>query len=322
MEYVWLAVGFLLLIKGADFFVDSSSTIARKLSVSPIIVGLTIVAFGTSAPEAVVSIIAAMEGNGDMVIGNIVGSNIINITLLLGVTVLIAPLMMDRSTVHKDIPFGLSASVIMLILMSDTLLFGGDWNAIGRIDGLIILVIFAGFISSIFMKAMRGRDATLDKEAAETGVEGNDTWPKLIVLSVAGIAGIVIGGNLVVNSATEIALALGMSQALVGLTIVAVGTALPELTTSVTAAVKGEPSIAVGNLIGSNIFNVLLVTGLSSVVAPLEVGGELFIDMWIMIGITLLVFVLARTGFKLGRFEGTVLIVTYAVYLVYILMRG
>lgn len=321
MVYVWLVIGFILLIKGADFFVDSASTIARKLHVSPMIVGLTIVSLGTSAPEAVVSIIAAVEGNGDLVVGNIVGSNIINITLILGITVLVAPIAMDRDTVNKDVVIGLAAAA-GLFLLADGLWAGDGPNIVSRIDGIIFLVVFVIFLGYVSMKTLRSRRATMDKEAALEGAEGDKPWWRLILVLIIGLAGIIFGGDLVVDSASEIAISLGMSQALVGLTIVAVGTGLPELFTSVAAALKGQASMAVGNLVGSNIFNILFVTGLASTAAPLFVAPVLMVDIAILIGISILVYILARTGYKMGKFEAVVLILTYVAYLIYIIMRG
>lgn len=320
LVYVWLIAGFILLIKGADFFVDSASTIARKLHVSPLIVGLTIVAFGTSAPEAVVSIIAAVDGNGDMVIGNVVGSNIVNITLLLGLTILVSPIIMDRDTVNKDTVIAVFTAVLLFVLA------GGFWtngeNIVSRIDGIIILLFFAVFLVYVFMKALRSRDATMDREAAAADVENDKPWWRLIVVLIVGLAAIIFGGDLVVKSATEIAVALGMSQALVGLTIVALGTSLPELVTSIAAARKGQASMAVGNLIGSNIFNVFLVSGLSATIVPLLVTPSLIIDITVLIVISVIVFILSRTGYKLRRTEGSLLVLIYVVYLAYIIFRG
>lgn len=324
MTYVWLVLGFLLLIKGADWFVDSASTIAKKLSISPIIIGLTIVAFGTSAPEAVVSIIAALEGNGDMVAGNIVGSNIVNITLILGLTVIVAPIVVDEKVPNREIIFALGASVLMLVLVSERW-FGGDGGSmISRADGLIILAAMAFYMFYIFKKAMRTRTTTLDNEAQAEGAadSSGSGWTRLIVVLVVGLVGIILGGELVVSSATEIAMALGMSQALVGLTIVAIGTSLPELVTSIMAAFKGETDMAIGNLIGSNIFNILFVTGIASVIMPLEVSGVIIFDMILMILVTIMLFVFAKTGYHLNRTEGIVMVTFYVVYLVFIIIRG
>lgn len=320
MTYILLIVGFILLIKGAGYFVDGASAIAGKLHISPLIVGLTIVSLGTSAPEAVVSIIAALEGNGDMVIGNIVGSNIINISLMLGVTVLISPLIIERETQTREIPYSLAAAVLLLIFMSDQLLFSAESSAIGRIDGIILLAGIVLFLYYIFVKARRTKEATQDEEAKKAG---NDTsWLKNIALFIIGLAGIVFGGDLVVDNASSIALSLGMSQALVGLTIVAIGTSLPELTTSISAARKGEAGMALGNLIGSNIFNIFFVLGISSVISPLSVSGSLFTDTWVLIFISVILVILALWKGKLSRTSGGIFILLYVIYFVYIIIRG
>lgn len=320
MSYLLLVIGFILLIKGAGYFVDSASEIARKLHVSPLIVGLTIVSLGTSAPEAVVSIIAALDGNGDMVIGNIVGSNIINITLMLGVTAIISPLLIERETQTREIPFSLIAALLLIILMSDQLIFSAESSVIGRLDGAILLVGIVLFLYYIFVKARRTKQATQDDEVKKAGTDSS--WFKNIALLILGLAGIIFGGDLVVDSASEIALSLGMSQALVGLTIVAIGTSLPELTTSISAARKGEAGMALGNLIGSNIFNILFVLGLSAVISPLNVSGTLFTDTWILIAASVILMALALWKGKLTRVEGGILVGLYIIYFVYIILRG
>lgn len=320
MTYILLIFGFLLLIKGADYFVNSASSIAKKLHVSPLIIGLTIVAFGTSAPEAVVSIVAAVEGNGDMVIGNIVGSNIVNITLMLGVTALISPLIIERETQTREIPFSLVAALLLIIFMSDQFIFSAESSAIGRLDGLILLAGIGLFLYYIFIKARRTKIATQDAEVKKVGTDSS--WFRNIAVLILGLVGIIFGGNLVVDSATEIALSLGMSQALVGLTIVAIGTSLPELTTSISAARKGEAGMALGNLIGSNIFNILFVLGLSSVISPLNVSETLFTDAWILIAVSIILMALALWKGKLTRIEGGILFGLYIIYFVYIILRG
>ncbi|SOC37801.1 calcium/sodium antiporter [Salinicoccus kekensis] len=326
MTYIWLVVGFVLLIKGADWFVDSASTIARKLSISPIVIGLTIVAFGTSAPEVVVNIIAALEGNGDMVVGNVVGSNIANITLILGLTALVSPIVVERSIANRDMIFALGSVFLLLILVGERWFGGSGESMLTRLDGLIFLLGMAFYMFYVFMKARRTRVATLDEElrlteAREPGTASRG-WASLIIVLIVGLAGIILGGELVVSSATEIAIALGMSQALVGLTIVAIGTSLPEMVTSIMAAVKGETDMAMGNLVGSGIFNILLVLGLSATVAPLAVSSVIIIDIFVMIAATILVFVMSKSSYHLNRVEGGFLFAIYIVYLVYIIMRG
>lgn len=319
MTYILLIAGFILLIKGAGYFVDSASEIAGKMNVSPLIIGLTIVAFGTSAPEAVVSIIAALDNNGDMVTGNIVGSNIVNITLLLGVTALISPMAIERETQTREIPFSLAAAFLVLILISDQLLFSKEAALISRVDGIILLAGIGLFLYYIFVKARRTKKSLEEKEE---NPDTDSSWTKNIIMLTIGLAGIIIGGDFVVDSASEIALSLGMSQALVGLTIVALGTALPELTTSITAARKGEASLAIGNLIGSNIFNIFFVLGISAVIKPLDVSGVLFTDTWILIGATVMLLMLALWRKTFSRIEGALLAGLYLVYFVYIIIRG
>lgn len=325
MTYVWLVVGFVLLIKGADWFVDSASAMAKKLRISPIIIGMTIVSLGTSAPEVVVSIIASLEGNGDMVAGNIVGSNIANVTMILGLTVVVSPIVVERGVANRDIVFSIGAALLLLLLVSERW-FGTDGGSIlTRIDGLIFLAVLVFYMYYIFKKAMRTRTSTLDEEAIETGTthgKASRGWGILSVILLVGLVGIVLGGDLVVSSATEIAIALGMSQALVGLTIVAIGTSLPELVTSLMAAFKGETEMALGNLVGSGVLNILFVLGIASVISPLEVSGSIIIDIFIMLFITVAVLVMAKTKYHLNRTEGIILVVFYIVYLAYIIMRG
>ena len=325
MTYVWLVIGFVLLIKGADWFVDSASAMAKKLRISPIIIGMTIVSLGTSAPEVVVSIIASLEGNGDMVAGNIVGSNIANVTMILGLTVVVSPIVVERGVANRDIVFSIGAALLLLLLVGERW-FGTDGGSIlTRIDGLIFLAVLVFYMYYIFKKAMRTRTSTLDEEAIETGTthgKASRGWGILSVILLVGLVGIVLGGDLVVSSATEIAIALGMSQALVGLTIVAIGTSLPELVTSLMAAFKGETEMALGNLVGSGVLNILFVLGIASVISPLEVSGSIIIDIFIMLFVTVAVLVMAKTKYHLNRTEGIILVVFYIVYLAYIIMRG
>src|SRR5690625_6732999 len=245
MAYLLLVVGFGLLIKGADLFVDGSSDIAKLLRISPIVIGLTIVSFGTSFPEATVSIIAALEGSADVSLGNVIGSNIFNITLIVGVAACIYPLKIQGESVKKEIPFALLASGVLLVLISDTVLNGYHINSLTRSDGIIFLLILCVFLYYVFEVAMKSRESTPKVE-----VPGHIKWWKSILYLFIGVIAIVVGGNLVVTNGTEIALSLGMSETLVGLTIIAIGTSLPELVTSIMAALKKENEIAFGNIIG------------------------------------------------------------------------
>lgn len=318
MTYLLLLVGFALLVKGADYFVEGASKIAQSLRVSPLLIGLTIVAFGTSAPEASVSFIAAFEGNSDVAIGNVVGSNIFNITFILGVTALVFPLMVQSETIRKEIPFALLGSVALILLISDIQLQSLDSNLITRTEGIILLLFFAVFLYYIFEVARKERLHT-EENLADTA---NVSKVKNSLLTIGGLAAIVFGGNLVVENSIQIALSLGMSETLVGLTIVAVGTSLPELVTSVTAALKKQVDIALGNIIGSNIFNIFFILGTSAAISPLTVDSKIFLDVWVMILVSILLMILARTKYKISRTEGSVLAVIYIVYVIYIILRN
>lgn len=317
MTYVLLLLGFALLIKGADFFVKGASRIASNLQVSPLLVGLTIVAFGTSSPEATVSITAALEDNAGVALGNVVGSNIFNITFIIGLTALIAPLKVESETIRKEIPFTLLAGAALLILMSDMALQTVNVNIITRSDGFILLLFFAVFLYYIFEVARRDRSSQVPEEQTIQKV-----WGKYIFLTIIGLAAIIFGGDLVVGSATDIALSFGMSSTLVGLTIVAIGTSLPELITSITAAIKKEGGIAIGNIVGSNIFNILFVLGAASAISPLAVDSKVFFDVILMIVLTVVLLIFSRTSFTIGRREGLTLAVFYILYMIYIILRN
>lgn len=317
MAYILLIVGFVLLIKGAGYFVDGSSNIARLLQVPPILIGLTIVAFGTSSPEATVSIIAALEGNADVAVGNVVGSNIFNITLVIGLAAFLYPLKVESETIRKEIPFTLLASVALLILMSDMALQGFSSNMITRSDGFIFLLFLSIFMYYVIEIGLKSR-----KNATNEPVSENISWGKNIGITIIGLAAIIFGGDLVVKNGTEIAYSLGMSETLVGLTIIAIGTSLPELVTSISAALKKESEIALGNIVGSNIFNILFVLGASATISPLAVNEKVFIDVVFMIVLTIVLLIFSRTGFKIGKREGLVLAGAYIIYLVYIILRN
>ncbi|WP_227936413.1 calcium/sodium antiporter [Alkalihalobacillus deserti] len=319
MVYILLLVGFALLIKGADYFIDGSSNIAALFRVPPLIVGLTIVAFGTGAPEATVSIIAALEGNADVTIGNIVGSNILNISLVVGVTAFIFPLSVERPTIKKEIPFAFLATVGLFVLMSDRVLNISNANMITRSDGIIFLLFFSIFLYYVIEAARNSREQTneISVNTEETG-----TWGKNTLITIAGLSAIVFGGYLVVESSTDIAYRFGMSETLVGLTIVAIGSSLPELITSVTAAMKQQSEIALGNIVGSCIFNVLFVLGISSIISPLPVNDKLFFDVIVLLVLTVFLFAFSRTKYKVAKSEGLILSIFYIMYLVYIIIRN
>jgi cation:H+ antiporter len=318
VTYILLIVGFALLIKGADLFVEGASKIARALQVSPLLIGLTIIAFGTSSPEATVSIVAALENNAGVAIGNVVGSNIFNITFVVGLTALLNPLKVENETIRKEIPFTLLASVVLLILISDISLQSLSQNYITRSDGFIFLVFFAIFLYYIFEVARHNRD----KVKQENPTPEAASWGKNILFTFGGLAAIIFGGDLVVNGATEIAVMFGMSQTLIGLTIIAIGTSLPELITSITAAIKKESEIALGNIVGSNIFNILFVLGAASVISPLAVDSKIFFDVLLMIILTGVLLVFSRTNYRIGKREGVTLAVTYILYMIYVIIRN
>src|SRR5690625_1536235 len=319
MTYILLLIGFGLLMKGADLFVDGTSNIARLLRVPAILVGLTIVALGTSAPEATVSITAALKGSADVSLGNVIGSNIFNITLVVGIAAFLDPLKVENETIKKEIPFTILASAALLILINDVALQGFDQNLLTRSDGLIFLLFLSIFIYYVFEVAMKSKS---NQETDKEEIPDNIKWGKSIVFTLIGVAAIIFGGNMVVKNGTEIAYSLGMSETLVGLTIIAIGTSLPEFVTSVTAAWKKESEIALGNIVGSNIFNILFVLGSASVISPLPVDSKVFIDITILIFLTVCLLVFSRTKFKVGKIEGLILASGYVLYLIYIILRN
>ncbi|MCR8745019.1 calcium/sodium antiporter [Romboutsia lituseburensis] len=316
MSYILLIVGFLLLIKGADTFVVGSSSIAKIFNVPTLIIGLTIVAFGTSAPEAAVSVTAALKGNNDMAIANVVGSNIFNILAVVGIAAFINPIKVQKSTIIKEFPFAILASVVLLILSYDTKFQGYNENLLTRADGLMLLALFGIFMYYLIEMALTSKEDMNVEQAKQ-----NISMGKSILMSVLGIIGILIGGQLVVNSASNIAIAWGMSENLVGLTIVAVGTSLPEFVTSIIAARKGESDIAIGNVVGSNLFNILFVLGLSSTISNVSVHPIVFIDMIIMIIVTILAYALSATKKSINKLEGSILAILYIVYIVFVIIR-
>lgn len=319
MTYLLLIVGFLLLIFGANYFVGSASNIAGFLRISPLLIGLTIVAFGTSSPEATVSILAAIEGSADVAVGNVIGSNIFNITFVVGLTAIVYPLKVENTTIRKEIPFTLMASLALFIFISDISLDSSAANAVSRSDGMMLLLLFAVFLYYLFEVARKSRNETRNETLT---VPSPSRWAKEIVVTVLSLTAIILGGNLVVNSSTDIALSLGMSETLVGLTIVAVGTSLPELVTSMAAAIKKESEIALGNIVGSNIFNILFVLGTSAAIAPLPINPKIFIDIAIMILLTILLLIFSRSNYRVGKFEGTALASAYVIYIIYIIIRN
>ena len=323
MIYVWLILGFILLIKGADYFVEGASDIAIKARIPNLIIGLTIVAFGTSAPEAAVSITSALKGQNDIAIGNVVGSNIFNLLVVVGIAAVITPLQVQKSIITKEFPFALLSAFILLILANDVIFQSTTLNTISRGDGLILLVLFGIYMYYLIGLALNHRNGT-----SEASITNNEEAKKeirigkSILIAIGGLVGIIIGGQLVVDAASQIALAWGMSEKLVGLTIVAVGTSLPELVTSIIAARKGKSDIALGNVIGSNIFNVFFILGISSVIFPIAVNGAVFMDMIVLLVVSIITYIFAITKIKISKIEGSLLVLTYLCYMVFIIIRN
>lgn len=320
MSFLILIIGFALLIKGADVFVEGASSIAKKFNVPSMIIGLTIVAMGTSAPEAAVSVTSSLAGQNDMSVANVVGSNFFNVLVVLGVSSIIAKLPVQEETIKKDTPF--------LILVSILLLVFGINLKLGRIEGLALLGLFTYFLVNTIKSAKKAtEDDSLETGetaiaiAIETQTSSEISLPKTILVSLVGIAGIVLGGDMVVNSATSIATSLGMSANLVGLTIVAVGTSLPEFVTSIVAIKKGETEIAIGNVIGSNLFNILLVLGLAAVINPISMSMLAFIDIIFMVLITLLLYMFMKKRNSLVKSQGIILVALYIAYMSYTIIR-
>ena len=318
-----LAVGFAFLVKGADFFVEGSSSIAKKLKVPPIIIGLTIVAMGTSLPETAVSVTASLVQNNELAVSNVVGSNIFNLRFVIGVCSILTPIMVQKATVVRDIPLSLGCALFLLVLGISGL---GDKTGmtLGHADGVIFLIVFAGYIFTMVRSAMKARAAGQKVEIE--GVEECDnmkelSYGKSILFLIVGAAAIAFGGDLTVDTASRIAIELGMSQTLVGLTIVSIGTSLPELVTSVVAARKNEVDMAVGNAVGSNIFNILMVLGISSAISPVALIRENIIDIVLLMVFSVMVWIFAGTRKKIERKEGIIMVVVYLVYCAYIIAR-
>ncbi|WP_053955086.1 calcium/sodium antiporter [Inediibacterium massiliense] len=317
MTYILLLLGFVFLIKGADYFVDAASNVAKILRISPIVIGLTIVAFGTSSPEAAVSIKAALNQNSGISLGNVVGSNMINMTFILGITAMIRPLTVAKETIRKEIPFTLLSSILLLVLMMDQRFQMNIKNQLTRGDGLVLLSFFIIFLYYILEVAAN----SLEKNEAEEDIQIG-SMKKNIFIGLGGLGAIILGGEFVVRSSTKIAIDLGLSETLVGLTIAAIGTSLPEMITSITAAIKKQSDIAVGNIIGSNIFNIVFILGASSTVSTMAIDSTIFTDVILMIVGTILLFIFSKTQYELSRKEGFVLFASYIAYVVYIIIRN
>lgn len=317
--YIWLVVGFVLLIKGADLFVEGSSSVAKIFKVPTVIIGLTIVAMGTSAPETSVSISAALQGANDIAVSNVVGSNFFNLLVVVGVCALLQPINITKSLIKRDYPYSIFATVLILAFLVIGLFVSGQ-PQLTRIDGIILLVAFVFYLVILirFTLISIATGHKVDVEEVKTR-----SLPVSIIFIVIGLAGVIYGGDFVVNSATAIATTFGMSNTLIGLTIVAIGTSLPELVTSIVAAKKGEADLALGNVIGSNIFNILLVLGISSIVHTIKVEFDSIIDtsLLLIVNVVVLAIVLKKKS-SIGKGVGVFMILMYAVYTGYIIGRN
>jgi cation:H+ antiporter len=318
LPYVLFGAGFVLLVKGADLFVDGASSIARHLNVSDLVIGLTVVAFGTSTPELVVNIIAGAEGNTDIAIGNVLGSNIANVFLILGISAIIHPLSVSKGTVWKEIPFSLLAAIVLAFLANDQLIDKGDGSALLRSDGLVLLSFFVIFL--YYSAHIAHKIDGLDVYAAPKSYG----LIKSLGLLIVGLAGLIIGGQWIVSGAVYLALKLGLSQSTVGLTVVAVGTSLPELATSAVAAYRKNADIAVGNIVGSNIFNIFFILGISSIIQPLpfSIANNIDIGMVILASLLLFVFMFTWKKRSLDRWEAAICIFIYVCYVAFLIYRS
>lgn len=308
-----LIAGLVLILFGANYLVDGSSSVARRFGLSEFVIGLTIVGIGTSTPEMVVSFMSAFQGKADMAIGNIVGSNIFNTMLILGVTAIICPLTITRNALRRDIPLNIIVTMLLIVLGMNATLFGiGDGNVLSRVDGAILLAIFAWYMWSSF-KNDSADDESEDIKSYSLGVS--------VLLIIGGLAALVIGGRLFVNAATEIARLFGVSDKFIAITVMAAGTSMPELATSVVAAIKGRGQLALGNVVGSNISNILLILGGSALIHPLSFGGMTTVDLAVCLGCTLFILLSAAT-FKrkqLDKMEGAILVLGMAAYMWYLI---
>ena len=311
LAIIGVIIGFVLLVKGADFFVEGSGSVAKKFNVPVFIIGMTIVAMGTSAPECAVSISASLQGSNGMAISNVIGSNIFNLLVVCGVCALFQPLVIKKATLKKEFPFSVLAAVILGIM-------GFLGMTVGHADGIILVVIFAFFLYGMVLAAKKSMQAGEDVEAEE--IKDLPVWKCLIFIG-GGLVAIVIGGQIVVNCSETIARGFGLSETLIGLTICSIGTSLPELVTSVVAAKKNQAGMALGNVIGSNIFNILLVGGLASAISPIGVNMNNIIDIVLLIIISLYIMILVWKKQLLTRAGGMSMLVIYAAYMVYICAR-
>ncbi len=312
-----LLLGLGLILAGANYLTDGASALAKKMNISPLVIGLTIVAFGTSAPELTVSVVSAIKGSAELAIGNVVGSNIANILMIVGITAIVAPIKIKQSTIAREIPLVILSSIVVLICANDIFLGTGSENVLNRADGLIMLCFFAIFLSYTFAIARNHGN-----EESETEIKSLPLW-RCALYIVGGLVALIWGGRLFVDGSSEIARALGVSESIIGLTLVAIGTSLPELATTVVAALKKNPEIAIGNVIGSNLFNVFFVLATTATITPLSMGGITNFDLFCQLGASVL-FLLVAKYYKsrmITRAEGFVMILCYLFYTGYLIYQ-
>lgn len=317
MEYLLLVLGFVLLVKGAEFAVSGGGGLAEHFRISPVMIGLTIIAFGTSAPELAVTITSAIGDKSGIAVGNVIGSNLINLLLVGGLAAAVKPMAVHKGLIRRDFLFSLLAAFFIVVLAARPFFSGDDFFVINRFSGFLLLTVFALFMILLLMEAKKERDTSYEEE----GIKERSLLMN-IIYTVGGLVAIVWGSDLVVDSATKIAAAFGLSETFIGLTIVSFGTSLPELVTSVVAARKGSNEIAMGNIIGSNIFNLLLVLGTAAAIAPVTVPSYLFIDSLLLCVVTLMAMGVCWRNRCLACRDGYVFLAIYAFYFVYILFRG
>ena len=305
MEYLLLIIGFVLLIKGADFFVEGSSSLARFLKIPSVIIGLTIVAMGTSAPEASVSINAALAGNNDIAVSNIIGSNIFNGLVVVGICAFISGFKTNKDILKRDMPVNILITAILCVMIAD--------GRLSRLEGILLLAGMIFYIVNMILSALKTRSSYPDEKSMPLY--------KSLIFIAGGLVSVIFGGNLVVNNASQIAVSFGVSQNFIGLTIVAIGTSLPELVTSIVATRKGDSGLALGNAIGSNIFNILFILGMSAMISPLHILSESIIDCVILLVSGILLFVFAYTKKSMNRTEGAICVLSYIGYTAYLFIR-
>ena len=319
-----MLAGLVLLLAGANYLVDSSVAIAKRAKISDFVIGLTIVGFGTSSPELFVSMSSALQNMGDIALGNVLGSNICNIMLILGVTSLIKPVVMERSNIRRDVPFTIGVSVLLAVMCYWGYILGDDTLSLSRWAGIVLLLCFAAFMAYAFKYGKNQPEPVFDEETEEkqSKIEKLPVWA-LALTAVISLGLLIYGGDMFVDSAVVTAKALGMSDFVISTTIIAVGTSLPELITCIIAAIKGNPQIALGNVLGSNIFNILMILGISSTVQPLMLNGVNFVDFAVMIVAAIFVYVFAFTlgKRKIDRIEGAFFVTGYILYIIYLLNK-